>query len=42
MSIKWNDIPWNEDTDPEIKADQFDAQYEENARIAEQKREENK
>lgn len=38
MSTKWNDIPWNEDTPPEEKAQQFDAQHEENARAAQEKR----
>jgi hypothetical protein len=28
--VKWNDIPYNEDADPEVKALEFDLQIEEN------------
>lgn len=27
---KWNDIPFDEDATPEVKADEFDRQYAEN------------
>jgi hypothetical protein len=32
--MKWNDIPWDEDADPEIKAMEFDLQVEENSHSA--------
>jgi hypothetical protein len=35
---KWNDIPFYEGDDPEIKALEFDLQFEENARHAEELR----
>lgn len=34
----WNEIPYNENEDAAEKARQFDAQVAENARIAEEKR----
>ena len=34
----WNEIPYNEHDDAAEKARQFEAQYAENARIAEEKR----
>ena len=34
----WNEIPYNEADDAAEKARQFEAQYAENARLAEEKR----
>lgn len=34
--MKWNDIPYDENAEPEIKALEFDLQCEENAREATQ------
>jgi hypothetical protein len=28
--MKWNDIPWDENAEPEVKALEFDLQVEEN------------
>jgi hypothetical protein len=32
--MKWNDIPFDESATPDVKALEFDLQYEENARNA--------
>jgi len=34
---KWNDIPYDEDVEPEVKGLEFELQYEENKRLGEAK-----
>jgi hypothetical protein len=33
--MKWNDLPWDENASPEVKALEFDLQIEENQRSGE-------
>lgn len=33
--MKWNDIPWDESADPEVKALEFDLQCRENTIVVE-------
>lgn len=40
--MKWNDIPFDEDAEPEVKALEFDLQIEENQREVERREQERK